>query len=132
MNHGIRDWFRFETREQRKRREQAYFRKMFPLGKEEQEWERNTLGELFPKKDVPYANYLLLTLREYLYATKLDEDDEDYICDVQTALDLWRKDRTYSTFRQEQVNLIEKIAFLENMAGSLDELPALEDIRRQE
>ncbi|MDO4939658.1 MAG: hypothetical protein Q4E54_06830 [Lachnospiraceae bacterium] len=122
---GILGWFKWETKKQREKREKAYTQMMFPLGPEEREWEISMIKELFPelKKNTQEVHFALLTLRENLYCTQLDEEDEDYMS-MEEALKEWdSSDITRSMGRKGYYPYLKAMAFLENAATSFDELP---------
>jgi len=128
---GILGWFKFESRKQREKRERAYYGRMFPFGKEQKDWEVETLKELFPeyKKRVEEVHFALLTLRENLLNTQLDEDDDDYM-DPEEAFGDWvRCDITRQLVKKGIAPKIYAMAVLENEAGSLEEMPTVDQIK---
>lgn len=130
---GFLGWFRWETKAQREKREKAYAQRMFPFGIEEREWEIATIKELFPelKKYIQEVHFDVLTLREALLNTTLDEDDEDYQT-LEEALHEWeRSDITKSMMRKGYMPYIKALAILENNAASLEELPSIDQIKEE-
>ena len=130
---GFLGWFRWETKKQREKREKAYAQRMFPFGNEEREWEIATIKELFPelKKNVQEVHFDVLTLREALLNTTLDEDDDDYQT-VEEALHEWENsDITKSMMKKGYMPFIKAMAILENNAASLEELPLVEKIKEE-
>ena len=125
---AINDWFRFETAKERKKRQEKYFNKMFPMGKEQQDWEEKTLRGLFPeKKDIRQYHFLLLTLREGLTNADdpgRDEDDPDR----EEAIRRWGKNQFVRDTPEEVVKRIRAMAFLEHDCRASEELPALEAV----
>ncbi|MBQ0146580.1 MAG: hypothetical protein KBS51_05645 [Lachnospiraceae bacterium] len=131
---GFLGWFKWETKAQRQKREKAYTQKMFPLGAEEQRnWEIATIKELFPelKKNIQEVHFDILTLREALLNSQLDEEDEDYES-MESAMQSWEKsDITRSMMRKGYLPYIKAMAFLENNASSVEELPTVEQIKQE-
>lgn len=130
---GFLGWFRWETKAQREKREKAYAQKMFPFGKEEREWEIATIKELFPelKKYIQEVHFDVLTLREGLLNTMLEEDDEDYQT-VEEAMHEWENaDITKSLMKKGYMPYIKAMAILENNAASLEELPTVDQIKEE-
>lgn len=130
---GILGWFKWETKKQREKREKAYTQMMFPLGPEQRDWEIATIKELFPeiKKNTQEVHYALLTLREALYCTEFNEDDEDYMT-MEEAMKEWdSSDITRSMGRKGYYPYIKAMGFLENAAKSYDELPTVSMIQQE-
>ena len=130
---GFLGWFRWETKAQREKREKAYAQRMFPFGIEEREWEIATIKELFPelKKNIQEVHFDVLTLREALLNTTLDEDDDDYQT-VEEAMHEWENsDITKSMMKKGYMPYIKAMAILENNAASLEELPTVDQIKEE-
>ena len=130
---GILDWFRWESKAGREKREKAYTNRMFPFGPEQREWEINMIKTLFPKvrNNTQEVHYAILTLRELLLDTQLPEDDEAYET-METAMNYWEKsDITRSMKKKGYYPYVKAIAFLENDAKSFEELPTEEQIRNE-
>ena len=130
---GFLGWFRWETKAQREKREKAYAQRMFPFGIEEREWEIATIKELFPelKKNIQEAHFDVLTLREALLNTTLDEDDDDYQT-VEEAMHEWESsDITKSMMKKGYMPYIKAMAILENNAASFEELPTVDQIKEE-
>lgn len=130
---GILGWFKWETKAQREKREKAYTQRMFPFGEEQRNWEINMIKELFPevKKYTQEVHYAVLTLREGLLDTQLPEDDEDYETEEQ-VLNYWDKtETTRSMMKKGYYPCIKAMAYLENAAASLEELPTADMIRAE-
>ena len=130
---GFLGWFRWETKAQREKREKAYAQRMFPFGIEEREWEIATIKELFPelKKNIQEVHFDVLTLREALLNTTLDEDDEDYQTPEEALHEWERSDITKSMMRKGYMPYIKALAILENNAASLEELPTVDQIKEE-
>ncbi len=127
---GIASWFSFESSKDKKKREKAYARKMFPLGEEQQKWERDILAKLFPKKkDIKPLQYELLVLREkILNSDNPDPDDEDeYISRIE-IIDNWKKSKTVTLIDDEDKKSILALTLLEVDSRSFEELPSIDDI----
>ena len=121
-------WFRFESKAQREKRQAAYERRLFPLGKEQREWEEAMLKQLYPqKKDVFDLHYSLLTLREGLVNSRLDPDHDDYV-DEETALRRWQVSRTTKFLKGAELYVVQAMAFLEHRAADMESLPDREEI----
>ncbi|GEM_PF-1118068 len=127
---GILNWFKFESRAKREKRERAYYGRMFPFGKEQNDWEVKILTELYPdkKRRVQELHFALLTLRENLLNTELDEENDDYMT-PQEAFDDWvHCDITRQLVRQGIAPVIYAVADLENKADTLEAMPVKEQI----
>ena len=130
---GFLGWFKWETKAQREKREKAYAQRMFPFGIEEREWEIATIKELFPelKKNIQEVHFDVLTLREALLNTTLDEDDDDYQT-VEEAMHEWESsDITKSMMKKGYMPYIKAMAILENNAASFEELPTVDQIKEE-
>ena len=130
---GFLGWFKWETKAQREKREKAYAQRMFPFGIEEREWEIATIKELFPelKKNLQEVHFDVLTLREALLNTTLDEDDDDYQT-VEEAMHEWESsDITKSMMKKGYMPYIKAMAILENNAASFEELPTVDQIKEE-
>ena len=133
---GIMSWFRFETKAQRKKREKAYIKKMFPLGDDQKQWEIDMLSELFPnEKDLHAHHFQLLTLRELIIDASKKEDPEDDDYDEDNPIDLaseiqkWKKSAISRYISNDDLELIKKMGILEQSATSMENLPTAETIR---
>lgn len=125
---GILSWFTFESKAEKQKRFEAYQRKMFPHGLKQRDWEKDMLKQLFPKsKDIDQLHYLVLILRENLYDTLLDTDDEDYLT-REEAINIWEKSQTAKYTKPDQLKILKSMAILENAATDFDSLPSKEDI----
>lgn len=129
---GFLGWFRWETKAQRQKREKAYAQRLFPLGPQERDWEVKTIKELFPElKNVQEVHFDVLTLREALLNTTLDEEDEDYET-LEEAIHGWENsDITKSLMKKGYMPYIKAMAILENNASTWEELPTAEQIKEE-
>ena len=130
---GFLGWFIWETKAQREKREKAYAQRMFPFGAEQRDWEIATIKELFPelKKNIQEVHFDVLTLREALLNTTLDEDDDDYQT-VEEAMHEWESsDITKSMMKKGYMPYIKAMAILENNAASFEELPTVDQIKEE-
>ena len=46
---GIADWFSFETAKQKKKKMDRYYKKLYPFGEEQKNWEQDRLNERWTK-----------------------------------------------------------------------------------
>ena len=78
MRLGIEKWFKFESPEERQRKQEAFDKNMFPLGAAEQkEWELSILKELFPKqRSLRDEHFQLLVLRESMLVSVSDHPED--------------------------------------------------------
>jgi len=129
---SIMDWFKFESKATREKRERAYYGKMFPFGKEQNDWEVAILTELFPdkKKRVQELHFALLTFREDLAYTELDPEDDDYWTPEEAFNDWVHCDITRQLVKQGIAPTIYATAVLENKAESMEEMPTKEQIEQ--
>lgn len=129
---GFLGWFRWETKAQRQKREKAYAQRMFPLGPQEREWEIDTIKELFPdQKNIQEIHFDVLTLREALLNTTLDEDDEDYQTFDEAMHEWERSDITRSMMKKGHMPYIKAMAILENNAATWEDLPTAMQIKAE-
>ena len=125
------DWFKWESKSKREKRERVYYGRMFPLGKEQQEWERETLRQLFPEysKKIEEVHFALLTLREAINNSKLDEEDEEYET-LEEGIQEWMKSGIIMGFAKKgYVPTIRAMAALEDQADDISKLPTVEEIK---
>ena len=130
---GFLGWFKWETKAQREKREKAYSQRMFPFGAGQREWEIATIKGLFPelKKNIQEVHFDVLTLREALLNTTLEEDNEDYQT-VEEAMHEWESsDITKSMMKKGYMPYIKAMAILENNAASFEALPVIEKIKEE-
>ena len=116
-------WFIFESKEKKKRREERYFKKVYPFGKEQQEWEETRLKVLFPvKKDIKMYIYHILVLKERLANTLLDKDDDAYEeLPEEKIISSWRDETIAKGVGAEALNKLERLALMQFKAKALKE-----------
>lgn len=130
---GILDWFKFESKEKREKRERKYYSRMYPLGEPQHDWEIATLKELFPDagKRLQEIHFDLLVLREAIINSQLDEDDEEYES-LESAMNYWAKtETTRAMIKSGKAHIIKAMGILENEATSMDGLPSVELILKE-
>lgn len=130
---GILDWFKFESKEKREKREKKYYSRMYPLGEDQHDWEIATLKELFPDagKKIQEIHFDLLVLREVLLNSQLDEDDEDYES-IESAMAYWeRSETTRAMIKSGRAPIIKAMGVLENEATTMDGLPSVDLIKEE-
>ena len=124
----LQNWFSFESAKERKKKEERYFRTMFPLGREQKTWEIEMIAKLLPReKDTRPFHYELLILREALI--KADDPDRDE--DDPTREDMilsWEKNQLVKRADPEIKNRIKAMALLEHACTSQEMLPTVEAI----
>ena len=122
-------WFIFESKEKKKRREERYFKKAYPFGKEQQEWEETRLKVLFPvKKDIKMYIYHILVLKERLANTLLDKDDDAYEeLPEEKIISSWRDETIAKGVGAEALNKLERLALMQFKAKALKELEESEE-----
>ena len=130
MRLGIERWFKFESPEERKRKQEVFEASMFPLGVSEQkEWELSILRELFPKKhSLRDEHFQLLVLRESMLVSEMDHPDEKTAY-RNGAIKAWYDRKTPYQFSREKKKLLIAIAICENDARGWDDLPKAANIR---
>ena len=108
---GIADWFNFETAKQRKKKMDRYYKKLYPFGEEQKNWEQDRLNEVFPKnKKTKSYHFELLILRESIANLSdpdiYDEDEERPSLDE--VIKNWKgKETVYRLKPEEKQQLIE-------------------------
>ena len=124
----IANLFTWESKETRERRQQLFFARIYPFGKEQQELERRLIKELFPEDKYPeMLNFSLISLKEIYADSRLDQDDPDYVS-LEDGIRDWRKLKTNRTYSEKTLRTIERLAELIDQAGSLEEMTKKEDI----
>lgn len=117
-------WFSFVSKDKRKKREERYFRKVYPFGIAQKSWEENKLKAFFPDaKDIKVYLYHLLILKEKMANTLLEKDDDDYIdASIDEIIKKWSKDRLVRDLGMEAIEKLIKLAIVEFEAKNLEEL----------
>jgi len=126
---GISNWFTFESAKERRKREERYYHKMFPMGEDQKKWERDMMAKLFPKKrDIRPYLYELLVLREALIAADQPGEDDDETVTRAEVIELWEKKKMLVKIDEESKNRIKTMAVLEHDSKSMEDMPLLETI----
>lgn len=113
---GIENWFNFETAKQKKKKLDKYYKKLYPLGEEQKEWEKSKLDAAFPnnKKTKSY-HFELLILREKIANLSdpdiYDEDEKKPT--VEEVIETWKKGDTVYKLKSEEKGLLIDIAMEE-------------------
>ena len=117
-------WFRFISPNKRKKREERYFKKVYPFGSAQKLWEEKRLNELFPNtKDIKLYMYHLLVLKEKMANTLVPQDDDDYLdLSIDEIIKKWSKDILVKDLGDEAIEKLIKLALTEFESGSLEEL----------
>lgn len=117
-------WFSFISPNKRKKREERYFKKVYPFGSAQKLWEERRLNELFPNtKDIKLYMYHLLVLKEKMANTLVPQDDDDYLdLSVDEIIKKWSKDILVKDLGDEAIEKLIKLALTEFESGSLEEL----------
>lgn len=117
-------WFSFISPNKRKKREERYFKKVYPFGSAQKLWEEKRLSELFPNtKDIKLYMYHLLVLKEKMANTLVSQDDDDYLdLSVDEIIKKWSKDILVKDLGDETIEKLIKLALTEFESGSLEEL----------
>ena len=112
---GIADWFNFETAKQKKKKMDRYYKKLYPFGEEQKNWEQDRLNEVFPKnKKTKSYHFELLILRESianLSDPDIDEDEERP--NVEEVIKNWKDKETVYRLKPEEKQAIIDIALKE-------------------
>lgn len=113
---GIADWFSFETAKQKKKKMERYYKKLYPSGDEQKNWEQKRLNEVFPnKKRTKSYHFELLVLRERIANLSdpdiYDEDEERP--SVEEVIKNWKEKGTVYRLKPEEKQKIVEIALEE-------------------
>lgn len=106
---------------EKRKREEAYYNKMYPFGKNQQDYEDEIINHYFSdnKNVIPTIKYMCLIRREN-YIDKLETDNKDY-----------NKMLKRIKLSDEQKKFVEVFSRLESEAKSLSELPTIEMIDKE-
>ena len=113
---GIANWFNFETAKQKKKKIDRYYKKLYPFGEEQKNWEQDRLNEVFPKnKKTKSYHFELLILRESIANLSdpdiYDEDEERP--NVEEVIKNWKDKETVYRLKPEEKQAIIDIALKE-------------------
>lgn len=130
MRLGIESWFRFESPEQRRKKQEAFEAKVYPIDRAGQkEWELGILKALFPRqKSVRDEHFHLLNLREAMLDSA-EEHPEAKTAYRNGAIRAWYDRRSGNALPDEKKKALIAIAVCENDAQTMDDLPSAENIR---
>ena len=112
----IADLFNFETEKQKKKKMDRYYKKLYPFGEEQKNWEQDRLNEVFPKnKKTKSYHFELLILRESIANLSdpdiYDEDEERP--NVEEVIKNWKDKETVYRLKPEEKQAIIDIALKE-------------------
>lgn len=124
-------FFDFTSPKEKKRRDIAYKKMLYPFGDKQIEWENNILNELFPnrQKDQPTFKYICICYKENIIKANLDPDDENYV-PYEYSLKNYKKMLSKMKINDEEILLIENLAKLQLDAESFEQLPTIELIKK--
>ena len=130
MRLGIESWFKFESAEQRKKKQEAFEALVYPFGVEAQKaWELALLRELFPKKrSLRDEHFQLLVLRQSMIES-MEDHPEDRTAYRNGAIRAWYDRKNPYSLSPETKKTLIAIAVCENEAKSLEDMPSAETIR---
>lgn len=120
----------FGSAKERRKRQREYFKKVFPLGEEQREWEKNMVDKIFSYiKEKNRKNYIfeLLVLKEKLYIAE-NPDEEEEIIPRELVLKKWKKKRVNIQIKDGDCAILQAMAVLQHDAKSLETLPTRERI----
>lgn len=113
----------FMTSDKKREEEDRYLKKIFPLGKEQQDWENKIFDELFKDKDrISTIKYVSFVRREMYIDGIALEDDHLNNKEYKRLLKRMK-------ISDDEERLIEKLVILEHKAKDLSELPTIEQIK---
>lgn len=124
-------FFDFTTPKEKKRKEIAYKKMLYPFGDKQNEWENNILKELFPNKNKqqPSFKYICICYKESLIKSQLDPDEDEYI-PLEYSLKKYEKMVKRMKIDVEDLQIIENLAKLQIQAKSFEQLPTIDDIKK--
>ena len=115
---GISNWFTFRSREEQRRHERDYMRRVFPLGEGQRQAEEALLAACVSGGTASERMYQLLLAKDAL--CREDETEE--------ALGKWYNASLLRRYSPQDRAAILAIAQLSMAAQSLEEMPAQEDV----
>ena len=113
---GIADWFNFETAKQKKKKMDRYYKKLYPFGEEQKNWEQDRLNEVFPKnkKTKSYHFELVILIENIANLSDPDIYDEDEERpNVEEVIKNWKDKETVYRLKPEEKQAIIDIALKE-------------------
>jgi hypothetical protein len=130
MRLGIESWFKFESPEEKKRKQEEFEAKVYPLGPVfQKEWELSLLKELFPnKRSIRDEHFQLLVLRQSMLESVADHP-EDETAYRNGAIRAWYERKTPHGLSSDTKKTLIAVAICENEAQSMEELPSAKTIR---
>ncbi|AYA98813.1 hypothetical protein [Lachnoanaerobaculum umeaense] len=113
---GIENWFNFETAKQKKKKMDRYYKKLYPFGEEQKNWEQERLDKAFVNnKRTKSYHFELLILRESIANLSdpdiYDEDEERP--SVEDVIQNWIKKETVYKLKPEEKQMLADIALEE-------------------
>ena len=116
----------FMTPSEKKSIEDTYYKKMFPFGTKQQEWENDTINKLFAtSKNISTIKYLCLVRREmYIDGTVNNNLDDKITKDYNKLV-------KRMMVNKDEEKIIDTFARLTNNAKSIKELPSFEQIKKE-
>ena len=116
----------FMTPSQKKATDDAYYKKMFPFGAKQQQWENNMINELFVgRKNISTIKYLCLIRRE-MYIDKVVNSNMD-----DKATKEYNKLVKRMMVNKDEEIIVDAFAKMTNEAKNINELPSLEQIKKE-
>lgn len=122
--------FFFTSLKERKKRERMYFKKIYPLGKEQREWELRAIDNFFAeRKNKELFLFELIRLKENIYnkTHNIDEEDDFISQDIELIIKEWKENIRDEKILEQADKLI-KLALLQKDIVSLDKLPGIESL----
>ncbi len=124
---GIESWFSFESAKEKKKREARYFKKMYPFGEEQRDWQRDIIKRYCSSsKKTEICIFESLILKEALIDNAL-EDEEDRR-DEEIVIQEWDKKAGKLGLNREEIDFLKKIVDIELHATSIEQFLSIQDI----
>lgn len=121
---GISNWFLLTSKEEREEKSAEYFKRMFPLGKEQKAKEEALLRQVLSAKTSDADKlYQMLIVREAL----LQADEQKRLAQLRK----WYRARLLSAYTEEDKGALYSIAEAGLNAGSLNDLPNPEQLKQK-